>query len=342
MSRHNNFDLLRLLAAIDVVALHVVDLTRAPQLAFLGEVDTKLALSVFFVISGFLIVQSYERSPSLADYTAKRARRILPAYVAVVLGAVALGAWLTTLPLAEYFGATTLKYLVANLSFLNFIQPWLPGVFANNPIPAVNGALWTIKVEVMFYASVPILVWLVRRIGLWPVMIAGYLFACGWWWYFTGLAASTGRGAYFELAKQLPGQLMYFLPGALLYYRLDWVLRHGPAFGLVCGWGLFAAVALEWTYLFPLALAGSVIFVALVVPHLGNATRFGDLSYGVYVLHFPIIQTLLQLGLFEQPWVGLTWLAALLLPAALASWHLVEKRFLQRRPARAAVMPAAA
>lgn len=343
MKHANNFDLLRLLAALGVVALHVVDLTGEPALAWLGRIDTKIALSTFFIISGYLIVQSWERSPSLRDYVSKRCRRILPAYVAVVLGMALAGALLSTLPPQAYFGAQTLKYVVANLAFLNFIQPTLPGVFADHLLPAVNGALWTIKVEVMFYACVPLLVALIRRFGPWPVLALGYVGACLWWGGFTHLAERTGRGAWFELAKQMPGQLMYFLPGAALYYARAWVARHGPAMGAVSAWAFFAAVALEWTYLYPLALAGCVVFVALTLPRLGHATRFGDLSYGIYVWHFPLIQTLIALGAFKaHPYLGLGLLVVLLPLIALASWHLVEKRFLLHQRGPAAVVAAQA
>lgn len=343
MKHDNNFDLLRLLAAIGVVALHVVDLTGEPALAWLGRIDTKIALSTFFIISGYLIVQSWERSPSLRDYVDKRCRRILPAYVAVVVGMVLVGAGLTTLPLREYVGAATLKYLLANLAFLNFIQPTLPGVFEGHVLPSVNGALWTIKVEVMFYAFVPLLVWFIRRLGPWPVLIAGYIGACLWWGGFSYLAERTGRGAWFELAKQMPGQLMYFLPGAALYYAREQVARHGAAIGAVSAWGLFASVALGWTYLYPLALAGCVVFVALTLPRLAHATRFGDLSYGIYVWHFPLIQTLIALGAFKaDPYLGLALLVVLLPLIALASWHLVEKRFLLHKRGPVAAVAAAA
>lgn len=333
-SHHNNFDLLRLLAAIDVMALHVVDLSGEASLSFLGWVDTRLALSTFFIISGYLVFQSFEQTPRLAIYLEKRARRILPAYVVVILLSVLLGAALTTLSWEAYFGPQTLTYLISNLLFLNFIQPDLPGVFQGNIFNAVNGALWTIKVEVMFYAAVPIFVWLIRRLGHRPVLIAGFASSCLWWGGMTALAAHTGKPVFSELAKQMPGQLMYFLPGAWCYYERDRLRAMGWPLGAVSLAMLLLAHGMDLSYLYPLALTGCVFYAAFALPYVGRVTRPGDLSYGIYILHFPIIQTLVQLGWFQHnPYGTLLLASALVGVAAWLSWHLVEAPMLRRRTA---------
>ena len=128
-------------------------------------------VDAFFVISGFLIFMSYERTSSLRRYAIKRARRIYPAYLCIIL-LCAFGLFtLSGLPVDQYFSADWFKYLVANLTFLNFLAPSLPGVFENNLLQAVNGALWTIKIEVMFYCSVPLIVWFAQRFGRLPVLL---------------------------------------------------------------------------------------------------------------------------------------------------------------------------
>jgi len=80
-----------------------------------------------------------------------------------------------------------MKYALANLLFLNFLHPDLPGLFADNRLHAVNGALWTLKIEVMFSLSVPLLVYAMRRWGHWQVMLLVYatsilyVYLIGWW-----------------------------------------------------------------------------------------------------------------------------------------------------------------
>ena len=64
---------------------------------------------------------------------------------------------------------------------------------------------------------------------------------------------------------------------------------------------------------------------------MGNFGKYGDFSYGIYILHFPIIQLLLNSGWFsESPWYFLVAVIIITTTDAIAMWHLVEKRFLFR------------
>lgn len=123
-----------------------------------------VAVDSFFVISGFLIFMSYERSNSLKDYFAKRFRRIYPAYLTVIVICAILGLFFSShSSLHQYYSIDWLKYFLSNLSFMNFLQPTLPGVFEENHMPLVNGSLWTIKAEVMFYLAVPLIFFFLSR-----------------------------------------------------------------------------------------------------------------------------------------------------------------------------------
>src|SRR5690606_39839636 len=85
---------------------------------------------------------------------------------------------------------------------------------------AVNGALWTLKIEVMFYLSVPVIVWFLRRIGLWQGLLALYVLSAIYS-YVIGIIAMERGGLFVELQRQLPGQLMYFIAGGALYYFFE-------------------------------------------------------------------------------------------------------------------------
>lgn len=342
MNRRNNFDLLRLLAALGVMALHVRMLSAEPSLNFLDALDARLSLSTFFVISGFLVYMSSERSSSLQDYVSKRWRRIVPAYVVTVVMCTLLGSFLSTLPAQAYFGAGSARYLLANLSFLNFLKPDLPGVFTNNPYPGapVNGALWTIKVELLFYLLVPWLVHLVKRFGHHRVLGACFLVGCVWWSGFMYLATITGKAGFAELAKQMPGQLMYFMPGAWCYCERERLKRMGwrlPLIGavlLLCAdQGGRHALALD-AVLHPIGLAAWVFWIAYGAPFAGRVTKYGDLSYGIYIWHFPVIQTLVQLGLYRaSPLLALMLSSCLVLALAWCSWRYIEAPMLKAHAA---------
>ena len=67
------------------------------------------------------------------------------------------------LSIKEFFtNAETWKYLFWNCIFLNFMHPSLPGCF-DGKFAAVNGALWTIKIEIAFYVVLPILIWFFKK-----------------------------------------------------------------------------------------------------------------------------------------------------------------------------------
>jgi peptidoglycan/LPS O-acetylase OafA/YrhL len=330
--RENNFDLLRLVFAGIVCLVHVQILTGASELLWIPTfMSADVPVRAFFVISGFLIFMSYERSSSLRSYFSKRVRRIYPAYfVIVVLAAVGLVAVSSLSPTDYFFSSAWIRYLLANLTFMNFVQPDLPGVFEANRFPAVDGSLWTLKVEVMFYASVPFLAMCFRRFGRLPLIAAIYVMSVAYGLLMTHLAERTGSGLYLELARQLPGQLSYFIAGAALFYYRDVFERRVTTF-------LLAAVAvLTINYFFslqllePLALAVVVVFLGLHF-YVGNFARYGDFSYGVYIVHFPIIQLLIFLGWFKgDPVTLLIVTVVLTILGAVLMWHLVEKRFLSR------------
>ncbi|QHL90218.1 acyltransferase family protein [Sphingomonas changnyeongensis] len=330
--QNNNLDIVRFTLASMVFISHAHDLSGLSALALLSAaVSSTLAVQAFFIISGFLIFQSFDRSSTLKSYAARRVRRILPAYVVVVIScAVLLGA-LSTLPFGAYVRDPGLwRYLGANLLFLNFLAPELPGVFQNNLFSAVNGALWTLKIEVAFYVSVPICVWLCRRYGRDLILVLIYLlsvaYAAGCLW----LAETRGSGAFVELSRQLPGQMTYFVAGAACYYHFGH-LRQRPWLTAAAGLILFglSTVGLELA-LRPIGLALLVMGISFG-PFAGRFGRHGDFSYGIYIIHFPVLQTLIALGLPSQsPLVFLLVSILAVGTLAFAMWHLVEKRFLRR------------
>lgn len=331
LTGQNNFDLLRLLFAGTVCLVHAHTLSGFQELSRIGDIlSSEAAVKSFFVISGFLIFMSYEKSSSLASYTTKRMRRIYPAYVTVVLLCALCFASISSKSLGDYFSLPWLKYVLANLSFMNFLQQTLPGVFESNPMDAVNGALWTIKIEVMFYMTVPVLVVLFRKHSPLRVIVLLYCLSVGYSQGMTAMAERTGSGLFVILARQLPGQLSYFLAGAFLYYHLPLFKRRAPIFlsAAIAVLALNKCVALP---LFePFALGTVVIFFSLFL-YVGRVGKYGDFSYGIYILHFPIIQLLLNTGRFQQnPWLFLLTVITLTLFGAVALWHLIEKKYLLR------------
>jgi peptidoglycan/LPS O-acetylase OafA/YrhL len=330
--RANNFDLLRFVLAGIVVLFHVHALSQDERLGFLSRfLSPDVAVKGFFVVSGYLILRSWEGSKGFVDYAAKRVRRIYPAYAVVVLGCAFLGALVTTLPLRQYFSLQWLRYVAANLVFLNFLAPTLPAVFTGNPEATVNGALWTLKVEVMFYAAVPGIAWLIHRYGVGTVSAVAYVASITYSLGMLYLADITGRHLFATLAHQLPGQLSFFMAGALLYYREEMMRRWLLPGAVVSLCILVVGGPVVDSFLRPILLSFIVIYFATAFPHLGNFGRFGDFSYGIYIIHFPVLQWLVSQGWFHAaPFSTLVVAGIVILAAAFASWHLIERRFLSR------------
>ena len=330
--RQNNFDLLRFVFAFVVFLFHAHALSGAQELAIFSQyLSSDIAVKSFFVVSGFLIFMSYENSGSVSGYFDKRIRRIYPAYVFVILASVLLGGIFSSYGLRDYLSLPLLKYIAANLLFLNFLQPDLPGLFQHNALQAVNGALWTLKIEVLFYLLVPLAAMAFTRLGRLPVLLVMYVGSVVYSAAMAALAAQSGSGPYFELQRQLPGQLCFFVAGAAGYYYFHYLRRYVLPLMAAAVAAFMLQHWLPWMVVQPLALGIVVVYVACIFPCLGNFGRYGDFSYGIYIVHFPILQLLIANGSFERaPWLALLMAMALVMAAAILLWHFIEKPFLSR------------
>ncbi|MCC7006296.1 MAG: acyltransferase [Ottowia sp.] len=325
----NNFDGVRIGLALIVVMAHVCALTQSQELKFFESLfDADFAVKGFFAISGFLVMKSYLTSKNIYDYVEKRCRRIYPAYITVVLLCLLIGVFTTQLEPIDFIRASeTLRYFIANAVFLNFLQPTLPSTFVDNPVQAINGSLWTIKVEVMLYFCAPFIYFLFKKIGSVKATFILFLSSVAWVYFFTSLYKGH-IGA--DIARQFPGQIAYFVMGSILAVnarvlsKIKWI----AVFSLVS----FSLVENEFARLFiePICYSAVVIFLATYFKNM-NFGRWGDISYGIYLYHFPIIQLLIFIGVFEMDvWLGVCATFLITIGLALCSWHFIEKRFLKR------------
>jgi peptidoglycan/LPS O-acetylase OafA/YrhL len=326
----NNFDGVRLILAVIVVFAHLAALTNLAEFNIFESIfDANFAVKCFFAISGFLVIKSYASSSSLLVFFEKRIRRIYPAYACAILLSLIIGVCTTSLDLADFLKSEqTVKYLLTNLIFLNFLQPTLPSTFEGNPIQALNGSLWTIKVEVLLYFLIPFIFAIYKKSN--AVLSAAIItFLSIFWAYFFDKYVGGDIGP--QISRQFPGQLSYFALGALAAVNIN-AFKYQSYF-LVFSTFLFAlARNSELRVIFePFFYSSLVIYLstrALPNLHLG---RFGDISYGIYLYHFPIIQLLIYLKVFDiSIYFGIIATFVLTITVAMCSWHFVEKIFLKR------------
>ena len=211
----NNFDALRLLAALMVILGHGQDMKGFIPTILWNFPISRIGLDIFFSISGYLVCDSWLRSPHLPTFLLKRALRIVPAlFVCVALTALVLGPLTTTLPMAKYFGHhQTWGYFLNDLLYLKLN---LPGVFAARRLGgAVNGSLWSLFPEVLCYMVIP-LVWLAPRFGRIAVLLA-IMAGCGFLglWMFDHPDRQIGL-VYSADPKYVLVQVPFFMAGAAL------------------------------------------------------------------------------------------------------------------------------
>jgi peptidoglycan/LPS O-acetylase OafA/YrhL len=316
--RENNFDFMRFGAAVLVILSHAYPLTGRlePLKEFSHGLTTlgTIAVAIFFVISGMLIAQSFERTKSFSHFVEARILRIYPALiVTIMITTFILGPILTNNSLTEYFtNGFTFKYL-SNV-FAVKIQYYLPGVFETNPFPnAVNGSLWTLPLELGCYALIAAALFLLRK---------RYLFS----FILLVIAAIYLRGG---LKNE---NILYFAFGSMLYLARHYVSMN-PYIAMLSAVGFIISfmlpIQLSTKLLHCISSTYLIIYIGFIkVPLLTNFTKYGDFSYGIYIWAFPIQQTIVYF------YPDLTILSHFALSTfitfcfAFASWHLVEKRAL--------------
>jgi len=331
--KNNNFDLIRLLLSLTVFFVHSYDLSRNPGLSVIPVfLNSHTAVCAFFVISGFLVSSSFANSTTPKDYFSKRIRRVFPGYVVVVLLCGLIGFAFSEYPYREYFSFPLFQFLWANLSLLNFIQPSLPGVFTDNGVQAVNGALWTIRFELLFYLIVPLFFLLTKRFRGGLIFFLAFLTPL----IFRIVSVRLLQG---QPENQLVTSLSYYLPilfiafvsGAFLYFYFGEFRQHALLFVMVAVVGYVTARISGLSIISPFFLSVIVIYLAFGFPYLGNTGKYGDLSYGIYIWHFPVLQVMIAQGFFKEnpllPLLSATLIVTLL---AFLSWHTIEKPFLRR------------
>jgi peptidoglycan/LPS O-acetylase OafA/YrhL len=286
----------------------------------LGIAIHGLGVAVFFVISGFLVTDSWLRNPEPIVYFSARALRILPGLALVVVATILIvGPVFTTVGLGAYFSSPLTWRYAANL-FPLLPQYDLPGVFANLPYPdAVNGSLWTLRAEIFCYVVVAAMGLLPRILrlpllavfGLASVVIAlSHITIAG-----SSLSAAAQTWAFFAAAA-----VIRLISSRWRIVRLEIACAILVVWILLVTFTPIDRYVLAW-----LALPYVLLAIGqLSIPGVRRAARFGDMSYGVYLWAFPVQQGLMALGIRMPIAVDILVVSVISAGFALISWHLVE------------------
>ncbi|GAB4404529.1 MAG: acyltransferase [Rhodoferax sp.] len=332
--RMDRLDALRLGAALAVLWGHGwVLYGRGVLVPFAGHSLGSLAVGVFFAISGWLIRGSWQRQPDVGAFWRKRLARIYPGLlVASSLTVVLLGPAMTRLGAAQYWGSPEPRmYWLNNALALATVQT-LPGVFEHNPFArAVNGSLWTLRYELLMYASVALLGRIPALRQRPPYRLLALGLGLAWLATLTWAPErSASQGGAWALFDWYDGASF-----AVLFYAGASLHDQRPPRALTLGLMTLASAALAlWAAqpaLVQLGVWGLTLSLLLAVIRSASAQRVSsdrrvDWSYGVYIYAFPVQQALAQwLWPHQAPFALYQLLSTLLtLLLAAASWRWVE------------------
>ena len=304
-ARLKSLDLLRLGLAALIMMTHTRRIFEIGVPAWLtkGPLDGKGGVVLFFVLSGYVLALSLgSKAPSFMAFVkfgVRRVFRLYPVYwAALLLAFVVLWAvqkngagQVTGLP-AWFLDGTGLQ-----------LKQWLlqttlvaPGMKSDFALPTV----WTLMTEAKVSMVFPLLAWVIlrSRMCLACGVVAALVLSSHWLdAHVVGTAAFLGMFALGTLLCRVPAGFWKHLGNAAW-----WGL-------FILGLGLYAAIS--WRYVMPsiwlgyyLCGLGSLIFIAgtihwplmrAALTKLQNLLRV-DLSYGIYILHYPVLVALKKLA----------------------------------------------
>ena len=301
---------------------------------------------MFFVLSGFLVIRSWrsirKRAAStvraLVEYAGRRARRILPAY------------WFSLVVLVALWARPVLhnpRHVLLFVTVNEYVRFVLPA--------QVNVVYWSLTVEWQFYAVVPLLAWLMLRLGRWT-MLAGCLTLSFMWWSHRPPMQLPQGGLFGHLDQFVAGAIVGELVVAHAAGAKSLIVRvaRRRSTGALIAFGLLAIGTYHGSTLgasrgngfdpllhpvFGLLAAGGILHL-LTRSHQAwlehRALRaLGLISFSLYLWHYPILAHGLPwaFGLAPMPsaiWMPLVIVAfvGLAFVVATLSYLLVERPFL--------------
>jgi peptidoglycan/LPS O-acetylase OafA/YrhL len=330
--KKNNFDMIRLLAALQVAVVHGYEhFGFEGGKWFIHFLFIFPGVPIFFVISGFLISASLERSSSMNSYVQNRILRIYPALWGCFLFSIITVCLVFSLnaPLVDF-----LKWIVAQVTIGQFYNPEFMRGYG---VGVLNGSLWTIPVELQFYFFLPLIYIFFNKIKWNMIFIMIFILSL----VIINQLYIEIKGVGDDTLIKLFGvtvipYLYMFMFGVFLQRNLSFVEKYLA--NKVSIWFSIFLVSVATSYYFGANYSGNNLnpILALLISFLtismaysytenfGNLLRGNDISYGVYIYHMVFVNLLVHLTVFS-PEVNLIFMLICTVLTALISWKFIEK-----------------
>ncbi|MFN3782359.1 MAG: acyltransferase family protein [Spirosomataceae bacterium] len=339
----NNFDLVRLIAASQVLIWHsAVHLNLFnPNSWVLKVVYNFPGVPIFFAISGFLITSSINKvNFTFLSYLKNRFLRLFPALLFCTL-------FTAFLLLHSEIGASLSDWGLYFLAQLSFLQPWVPNSFKSWGVGHPNGSLWSISVEIQLYLALPILILFLKNKGIFIkncVLILVFSISVLYSILLSSLTNPSLPWIHQIGSLFILEHMSFFIIGIAFYYHYNFLIHHIE--NRFLSWLLvYIVYVLFFKYAFSLyenpysrSLFGILanilvvfVFFSLAFSYKTWSSRFlrnNDISYGLYIFHMPIVNFFVQNGYVGDISYFLV-VCLLSIFFALASWFLVERNALK-------------
>ena len=329
---NNNFNILRLLAALQVVYIHSVEhlYIKNEIVLFINSIIVYFpGVPIFFLISGYLITMSYEKNPDMKEYTKNRTLRIFPGlYVSFLIGLIIL--W----HFGQFNGIRIMEVLPWMVAQLTLFQFYNPDFIRDFGVGVINGSLWTISVELVFYMILPLLYMFLKKNFIKRVSVL-LVISFGFYYYINVISANTLIYEKLIKVSVLP-YLFYFLFGMAMYKYQDRLVKYveNRVFLFL---GLYVLVCFIKVDLFLYDVLNQLVFTAFIFSFVfsykslsNKLLENNDFTYGVYIYHMLIVNVMVEKGISGGV-QNLLIVLALSLACGILSYFFVEKPFLKMK-----------
>lgn len=313
---NNSLSLIRIIAALQVMYGHIIGHLELTSNNIVNKVIWYFnGVPIFFIISGFLIWFSMERSTSYSNYICKRFWRIYPElWVAVVIEILCI-----IIMYNEWRPKDLIMFAIAQGTVFQF---WTPDTLRGYGCGTPNGTLWTICVMIQFY----IVAWGIRKLLYNKKIIT--------WLLFFGLLVSVS-----VLGDYLISQMGYEAIGKLYnitIVRFCWLFFVGCFIAefkellmpmLMKYWYLILIVGII-PYLSQIDISaryGVISSIMLGGGLIGFAYKFPqmlikiDISYGIFLYHMIVVNVFISLGRIGKWWNAISVLIITVLLAGIST-----------------------
>jgi peptidoglycan/LPS O-acetylase OafA/YrhL len=314
ISHDNNFNLLRLLAAMQVLVGHVSTHLHI-DIGPLGSIIAQFpGVPIFFTISGFLIMSSFDRDKNIKRFFVKRILRIYPAlWICFIFTFITL-LFFKGISINQLKSRTILFWVFCQNTIFQY---YTPDILRGWGVSTTNGSLWTIPVELEFYALIPLLFFFLKNVSIELKLLLLFIISYSINMLISPFIDSVNETILIKLIKvSVFPHLFNFICGCAMYHKWDKIkgtIEDKGIFWLLlyCSYFIIVSFILRlYNRSYYPNILGLIATILLSITTISLAYTYKtisnkilkdiDISYGIYIYHGPIINIFLALNVSDK------------------------------------------